>query len=135
MSAQEFKHAFETDAIGAIGKFIQGLGDAEKHGSSAIEMLNEMGIKEGRLRDSLLRAANAQDLFKNAIARGNKAFNENTALTNEANKRYETTASKLKILKNELTETAIKFGGPLLDAIRNGVKAGEPYLQMLSKMA
>ena len=87
MSAQEFKHAFETDAIGAIGKFIQGLGDAEKHGSSAIEMLNEMGIKEVRLRDSLLRAANAQDLFKNAIARGNKAFNENTALTNEANKR------------------------------------------------
>lgn len=135
MSAQEFKQAFEKDAIGAIQKFLQGLGDAEKHGSSAIEMLNEMGIKEVRLRDSLLRAANAQDLFKNAVARGNKAFNENTALTNEANKRYETTASKLKILRNELVETAIKFGGPLLDAIRNGVKAGEPYLQMLSKMA
>ena len=135
MSAQEFKQAFEKDAIGAIQKFLQGLGDAEKHGSSAIEMLNEMGIKEVRLRDSLLRAANAQDLFKNAVARGNKAFNENTALTNEANKRYETTASKLKILRNELVETAIKFGGPLLDAIRNGVKAGEPYLKMLSQMA
>lgn len=135
MSAQEFKQAFEKDAIGAIQKFLQGLGDAEKHGSSAIEMLNEMGIKEVRLRDSLLRAANAQDLFKNAVARGNKAFNENTALTNEANKRYETTASKLKILRNELVETAIKFGGPLLDAIRNGVKAGEPYLKMLTQMA
>lgn len=135
MSAQEFKQAFEKDAIGAIQKFLQGLGDAEKHGSSAIEMLNEMGIKEVRLRDSLLRAANAQDLFKNAVARGNKAFKENTALTNEANKRYETTASKLKILRNELVETAIKFGGPLLDAIRNSVKAGEPYLKMLTQMA
>ena len=61
MSSQEFKKAFETDAVGAIGKFVDGLGHAEEHGTTAIQLLNDMGISEVRLRDALLRAGNASD--------------------------------------------------------------------------
>ncbi|WP_331710211.1 phage tail tape measure protein [Enterococcus thailandicus] len=135
MSAQEFKKAFEEDAIGAIGKFVEGLGGAEAQGTSAIEMLDEMGIREVRLRDSLLRAGNASDLFKDAVSRSNKAFGENVALTDEANKRYETTESKLKMLKNEAVDAAIDLGGPFVDALRDGLEASKPLIKSLGSMA
>lgn len=135
MSSQEFKKAFETDAVGAIGKFVDGLGHAEEHGTTAIQLLNDMGISEVRLRDALLRAGNASDLFKNAVDRGNKAFRENTALTNEANKRYETTESKLKTLKNKVIDTAITFGGPFVDALSDALEAGTPLIESASNLA
>lgn len=135
MSSQEFKKAFETDAVGAIGKFVDGLGHAEEHGTTAIQLLNDMGISEVRLRDALLRAGNASDLFKNAVDRGNKAFSENTALTNEANKRYETTESKLKTLKNKVIDTAITFGGPFVDALSDALEAGTPLIESASNLA
>lgn len=135
MTSEEFKQAFETDAVGAIGKFVDGLGHAEERGTTAIEMLDQMGISEVRLRDALLRAGNASDLFKSAVDRGNQAFEQNTALTNEANKRYETTESKLKALKNKVVDTAITFGGPFVDALSDALEAGEPLIENLSSLA
>ena len=69
------------------------------------------------------------------LDRSNKAWKENTALTNEANKRYETTESQLKMFKNQVTDLAIEFGGPLLKALRDGLKAGKPWIDTLAKMA
>ncbi|HEM5318592.1 TPA: phage tail tape measure protein [Streptococcus suis] len=135
MTADEFVQKFEKDAVGAIGAFINGLGNAEKSGESAIEMLNEMGFTEVRLRDTLLRAGNAQDLFTKAVNMSNDAWNENTALTDEANKRYETAESKLKMLRNEVTDVAIEFGGPLVDALRDGLEATKPWIQSAADMA
>lgn len=135
MSAADFKTAFETDAVGAIGAFVEGLSHAEEKGTTAIELLDEMGIKEVRLRDALLRAGNASELFGKAVETSNKAFSENTALTEEANKRYETTESKLKVLRNQVTDTAIEFGGPFVDALRNGLTAAEPVIKVVGDLA
>lgn len=131
----EFADLFKKSPAEAIQKFITGLGHTEEHGKSAIKVLNDMDIKEVRLRDSLLRAANASGVFGKAIETGNKAFNKNSALTNEANKRYETTASKVKALKNEVKDAAIDLGGPFVDALRGGVKAATPMIEGLAKMA
>ncbi|MBN3405739.1 phage tail tape measure protein [Clostridium botulinum] len=119
MTGEQFKQAFEKDAATALIAFIKGLGNAENVGSSAIEMLEEMGIKEVRLRDSLLRAANAGTLLEDSINMGTKAWGENVALTNEANQRYETTESKLKMAKNQITDAGITIGKNLLPAIRD----------------
>lgn len=135
MSASEFKTAFETDAVGAIAAFVQGLGNAEEKGTTAIELLDNMGISEVRLRDSLLRAGNASDLFTDAIKTSNDAFGENTALTDEANKRYETTESKLKMLRNQVTDVAIEFGGPFVDALSESLVAATPLIESLGELA
>lgn len=135
MTGEQFKQAFEKDAVGALGKFIEGLGNAEDKGTSAIELLDEMGISEVRLRDSLLRAGNASDLFSDAVGRSNVAWEENTALTNEAEKRYATTESQLKMLKNEAVDVAIEFGGPFVQALRDGLQAAKPFIETLSKVA
>lgn len=110
MSADEFKTAFQEDAAGAIIAFIQGLGSMEERGISAIKVLDDMDIKEETLRRALLGAAGASDVFTDAIELGSQAWEENTALTNEASQRYGTSASKLEIMKNKLVDVGISLG-------------------------
>lgn len=135
MSAEQFSKAFKEDASGAIIKFIEGLGKTKEHGQSAIAVLDDMGITEVRLRDSLLRAAGASDVFKSAVDRGTKAWGENTALTEEANKRYETTESQLKMLKNEAVDVGITFGGPLVKVLRDALQATKPMIKTVTNLA
>lgn len=121
MTGEQFKQAFKEDAAGALIAFIRGLGNAESAGTSAIEMLEEMGLKEVRLRDSLLRAANAGNLLEDSINMGTKAWEDNTALTNEASQRYATTESQIKMLKNEIVEMAREIGVELLPTVKDGL--------------
>lgn len=134
-TSEEFAQLFKSNPSQALIEFIQGLKDSEKHGISAIKVLDDMGITEVRLRDSLLRAANASDVFEGAVKRGNEAFNENTALAEEAGKRYGTTESQLKILRGQLNDVAITFGGPLVAALNSAISAAKPMIEALANMA
>ena len=129
MSAGEFKKAFKEDAVGALQSFIGGLADSESKGQSAVAILDEMGITEVRLRDSILRATGAKDTFNKAIETSNKAWSADVALQNEANKRYETTASKLKILKNNITDVGLQVFDALLPALQQGADALMAWVQ------
>ena len=122
MSASEFSKRFKEDATGALEAFIEGLSKCGGESDSAIKVLNDMGITETRMRDALLRSANASDVFTSAISTGKNAWEENTALTNEANKRYETTASKLAIMKNNLYDAGITLGNIFLPMIAEGTQ-------------
>lgn len=128
MSAEQFKKAWKEDAAGALSAFIQGLGNAEDKGESAISLLTDMGLTEVRLRDSLLRAANAGDLFSDAIKTGTTAWEENNALTNEANKRYENLKSKIVMATNKLKALSITFGNKLMPTVEKGIG----YLEKLT---
>src|SRR5690625_4929470 len=118
MSADEFKQAYEQDAAGAMMTFIDGLSTVEDRGMSAIGVLGEMGITEVRMRDALLRAAGASDVFTEALEIGTNAWEENTALSDEAAERYKTVMSQLKILGNTVRDVAISFGDALMPAIK-----------------
>lgn len=122
MSTSEFSKRFKEDATGALEAFIEGLSKCGGESDSAIKVLNDMGITETRMRDALLRSANASDVFTSAIDTGKNAWEENTALTNEANKRYETTASKLSIMKNNLYDAGITLGNIFLPMIAEGTQ-------------
>lgn len=119
MTTSEFSKAFKEDATGALTAFIKGLSSAEEQGSSAIKVLDDMGITEVRLRDSLLRAGSASELFNETITLGTKAWEENTALTNEASQRYATTESQIKITKNEIADMAREIGVELLPTVKD----------------
>ena len=83
MSAEQFANAFRDDAVNALNLFIQGLSNTESNGMSAIAVLDKMGITEIRLRDAILRASSASDLFTEAVKLGNQAWIDNTAVTEE----------------------------------------------------
>ena len=73
--------------------------------------IRDSGIAEVRLRDTLLRAVNANELFAETQGVAIDAWRDNTALTEEAGKRYATTESRLTNLKN----TALLFAQQLGD--------------------
>lgn len=135
MSASEFSEKFKTDAAGAMIDFIKGLQNCEDRGVSAIKVLDDMGISEVGMRDALLRAAGAGDTFTNAIQTGTKAWDENTALTNEAEKRYQTTASQLKILGNQFVEAGIDIAGEFLPVLKDGVDAAKDFAKFLGTLS
>ena len=111
LTAEGFKSLFESDPAAAFQAFITGLSRMDEEGVSAIATLNDIGIAEVRLRDTLLRAVNANELFARTQDVAINAWQENTALTEEAGKRYATTQSRLINLKN----TAILFAQQLGD--------------------
>lgn len=134
MSTSEFSKRFKEDATGALEAFIQGLSKCGGESDSAIKVLNDMGITETRMRDALLRSANASDVFTSAISTGKNAWEENTALTNEASKRYETTASKLAIMKNNLYDAGITLGNIFLPMIAEGTQKITGLIQKINNL-
>ena len=129
MTTEDFVELYRNDAPAALEAFISGLGDVEGHGETTIAMLQEMGFTEVRLRDTLTRLANAHGLVSNAMAQGNAAFEENAALNNEAQKRYDTMAAKLSQLKARITEVAVEIGETLMPYIEKGVDKLEKMVQ------
>ncbi|WP_025708657.1 phage tail tape measure protein [Paenibacillus graminis] len=135
VTSDQFKKSFETDAVGALTAFINGLGNADQAGTSAINMLEEMGITEIRLRDSLLRLGNAGDLVTNATKLSNEAWDENAALTHEAEERYKTFASQMQIFKNKLTDIGITIGDAIMPVVLQAVDALQPLIDKITSLA
>ena len=146
MTAEQFKTLWDSDPAAAFQAFIVGLAQMDEEGISAIATLQEIGVAEIRLRDTLLRAVNANELFSKAQEMANIAWDENTALTEEANKRYATTESRLTNLKNTAVLFAQQIGDDLNPTIQelidgaNDLLAGflemdEAQRQQIVKMA
>lgn len=121
MTVKDFKQAFETDALGALNSFVKGLAKIEEGGGSAIATLDDMKLSEVRLSDSLLKLVSSGDMLDQTLAVANKGWEENTALTNEASKRYEETQYKIGQLKETLGEIAVDLGEVLLPIIKKVV--------------
>lgn len=121
MSVTEFSDLFKKDATSALQAFIKGLSECGGETESAIKVLDDMGITETRMRDALLRSANASDIFTSAIELGNESWEDNTALTNEANKRYDTLKSKITIAVNKLKDMAITIGNKLMPYVEKAI--------------
>lgn len=121
MSADEFSRAYRTDAAGAIVTFVEGLGNMEDSGRSTIGVLAELGITEVRMRDALLRSAGAGQLMRTSLDLANQGWQENTALTAEAEQRYNTTAAQLGMLRNQVVDLGIDIGQTLLPVLRASI--------------
>lgn len=135
MSVKDFSKLFKEDATKALQAFIEGLSKCGGETESAIKVLDDMGITETRMRDALLRSANASEIFTSAIKTGNKAWENNTALTNEANKRYDTLKSKIKIAINKLKNMAITLGNKLMPSIEGLIKTLGTWIDSFSKLS
>lgn len=117
MSAAEFKTAWEGDAYGALQRVIQGMGDTNTNGGNLNILLDKLGITGIRTSDTMKRLSSASGLMSNMTDLANKAWDENVALTNEANTRYATVASQVQIFKNRLYDLGITVGQALMPYI------------------
>ena len=118
MSAADFADMWETNAIGALTSFIGGLGQLEAQGESAVLTLDELGMSGVRQSNMLQSLALAADQMTGAVNLANQEWTSNTALINEASKRYETTESQLQMMQNAYHNLQAAIGDAYTPALR-----------------
>ena len=117
MSVSQFADSFENNAVGAVQTFISGLNDIERNGMSVSAILQQMDLDDIRLSNTIKAMASGSDVLTSAISTASSAWSENTALTNEATKRYQTLESELQITKNTFGNLKIAIGDSLTPAL------------------
>lgn len=122
LTQEEFKNLWKNNPADAFQAFITGLAGMDEAGESAVATLNEIGITQLRLSDTLLRSAGATELIAQAQTAANTAWTEGEALMKESNTRLETMASKLTNIKNTLVAAGISFGETMMPTIAEGAE-------------
>lgn len=118
MSANQFAEAWGNNAVGALESFVVGLSDTERLGQSAIVTLTDLGVTETRMQRTILSLSNSGDLLTRTIATANQAWDENIALSEEAAKRYATTASQQVLMENSFNNLRIAIGDNYTPALK-----------------
>lgn len=112
LTGEAYKQAFEKDASGALVKFIEGLGKLEQ--AEQLAVLEGLGFNDVRITRTLLGLAGDTDNLTDSLNIASEAWKENTALTEEAQKRFETTEAQLTILKEGIRGAGDTIGSALL---------------------
>lgn len=122
VTSERFAANFREDAAGAVEDFISGLGRMNDAGQSTSGVFKDLELNDERLKRSLLSTAGAGELLTEQLELGRRAWEENTALQTEAEKRYETTAAQLGMLRNQIVDTGIDIGQVMLPPLREAIE-------------
>lgn len=117
ISVTQLKNLWQNDTMSAIQMIISGMGKAKTGGENLNVILEDLGVTSIRQSDTMKRLSQASELLGGSVELSNKAWNENTALLSESNKRYETTESKLSQAKESVKGAAISLGETLLPTV------------------
>ncbi|ALQ31233.1 hypothetical protein ATC04_12135 [Arthrobacter sp. YC-RL1] len=117
LSADEFGAKFKAAPIEALDLVSKGIYRVNEAGGNVTATLKDMGIKGTEETQVMLALANSGDLLADSLELGAKAWSENSALVDEATKRYETAESKVKIAWNNIKDAAISAGSVILPVV------------------
>ena len=137
VSANEFAEAFKARPVEALQLLLKGLNEVKENGGNVNDVLSSLGITGIREADAIKRLAgalNGDSGLGKALDIANKGWKENNALTKEASIRYQTSASKLKMAKNEIQKMAIEMGSQLLPKLAQALTASKPLVNSLGNM-
>lgn len=127
MTSQQFQKAWGEDAAGTFLKFVQGIGKS----SDITKTLNDLGITEIKQAQSMGALAQSSDVLANALNVSKNAWNSNTAMANEAEKRYATLKSQLsqtwEAIKQAGDELGQAFAPTLTDLLKIVKKAANAF--------
>jgi TP901 family phage tail tape measure protein len=132
MSAEEFSKAWRERPQEAILAFVQGLDKLNKSGGDVTSTLKDLKINSIQEIDTLLRLAGASEVLADSLKLGEEAWKENIALQNEAEQRYQTTESLIRILKNNIDDLAISVGDELKESARGGIGTAIEMVEQLA---
>ncbi len=134
MSSSEFSKAFKEDASGALQAFIKGLSESEEKGTSVTAVLDALGYTEVGMSQTLSSLAGGYGTLSKALDVGSESWKENTALSKEAETRYQTTESQLEILKNQFQDVGISIGQILLPTLQSLMSALSSFASYLASL-
>lgn len=127
MTSQQFQKAWGEDAAGTFLKFVEGIGKS----ADVTKTLDELGIKEVRQAQAMGALAQSSDVLASALNVSKNAWNDNTAMANEAEKRYATLKSQLsqtwEAIKQAGDELGQAFAPALTDLLKIVKKAANAF--------
>ena len=127
MTSQQFQKSWGEDAAGTFLKFVEGIGKS----SDVTKTLNDLGITEVRQAQSMGALAQSSDVLANALNVSKNAWNDNSAMANEAEKRYATLKSQLsqtwEAIKQAGNELGQAFTPTLTDLLKIVKKAANAF--------
>lgn len=132
MSAETFSKTWKEKPDEAITAFVKGLDNIQKSGGDVTTALKDMGLNSMQEVDTLLRLSGASDQLVDALDISANAWEENTALLEEADVFYETTGAKIDMLKNNVTDLAISLGDGLKESLRGVIDTGMEMIDTLA---
>jgi TP901 family phage tail tape measure protein len=133
MSSEEFSSAWKNDAMSALTSFIGGLGKLDEQGESTVLVLEDLGLTGIRQSNMLKALGLAADQMTGAVNTANTAWQQNTALTNEANKRYATAQSRLTMMQNAYNNLKVAIGDAYTPALSEAYGVGTKVLNSVTK--
>ena len=133
MSSEEFSSAWKNDAMSALTSFIGGLGELDEQGESTVLVLEDLGLTGIRQSNMLKALGLAADQMTGAVNTANTAWQQNTALTNEANKRYATAQSRLTMMQNAYNNLKVAIGDAYTPALSEAYGVGTKVLNEITK--
>lgn len=146
LSTQQFAEAFadgSTIAGETFAKFIIGLG---KNKDKAVAILQELDLNNERVFNSLVTLANAQDtagkgqariaesmeIVREEFKRAGIDLESFNALQLESARRFDTTASRIQLMKNQFEDLGITLGSFILPTL---TKVTEAIRQLVRRIA
>ena len=133
MSSEEFSSAWKNDAMSALTSFIGGLGKLDEQGESTVLVLEDLGLTGIRQSNMLKALGLAADQMTGAVNTANTAWQQNTALTNEANKRYTTVQSRLTMMQNAYNNLKVAIGDAYTPALGKSYELGAKVLNSFTE--
>lgn len=134
MSGEQFSRLFDAAPAEAMSAFTKGLNGIKESGGDVFTTLKDVGLSDVRVTTAMLKMAGAGDLLTQSLQDGRTAWEQNIALAAEAEKRYATTESQLKMAKNAVTDAAIEFGAVLAPAIREAAGMVSSFADFLGSL-
>ncbi|MGO4297089.1 phage tail tape measure protein [Glutamicibacter sp. MCAF14] len=116
-TAEEFASKFSSSPMEALQLVAEGIDRTNAAGGNLTATLKDMGIKGTEEMQVMLALANSGDLLTDSLELGAKAWEENSALADEAAQRYATAESKVKVAWNNIKDAGIDAGAVLLPVI------------------
>ena len=132
LSSEEFSSAWKNDAMSALTSFIGGLGKLDEQGESTVLVLEDLGLTGIRQSNMLKALGLAADQMTGAVNTANTAWQQNTALTNEANKRYATAQSRLTMMQNAYNNLKVAIGDAYTPALSEAYGVGTKVLNSIT---
>ena len=153
MSSEEFKHAFETNASGAMYSFIKGLGEMQRNGESVNQMLKKLGINNVRdkqllegLANQMANGTDEANLLKEALDMSSEAYHGMSSVmqdgsieeagdaAREAARKSEGFSGTLGILKNNAIAAALELGDGLVPIMQTATEGFQSFTEWLASI-
>lgn len=142
MTGEQLRKTFKEDASVVFQSFINGMSRIEASGGNVTRELSRFDLQGVRINDVLGTLIKRNDVMNESLKRSVGAWEDNTALNEEAERAFKAVNAQIQLLVNRLSNFGILIGKAVLPGIKflsdaltdfgDNTKAASPVIEGLA---